>query len=78
MTDASEIIEGKITFPALKQTMMAEVKDKLEKLAMGLSELPGEEEKKKAEAARAEADKAAEAAQDVVEVDAQAEAAKGN
>jgi lipid-binding SYLF domain-containing protein len=78
MTNASEIIEGKIAFPTHKQTMMAEVKDKLGKLAMGLSELPGEEEKKKAEAARAEADKAAESAQDVVEVDAQAEAAKGN
>jgi lipid-binding SYLF domain-containing protein len=78
MTDAPGIIEGMIAFPSQKQTMMAEVKEKLEKLAMGLSELPGEEEKKKAEAALTEADKAAEAAQDVVQVDAQAEAAKGN
>jgi lipid-binding SYLF domain-containing protein len=78
MTDASDIIEGNIQFPTNKQTMMAEVKDKLGKLAMGLSELPGEEENKKAEAALTEADKAAEAAQDVVQVDAQAEAAKGN
>jgi lipid-binding SYLF domain-containing protein len=78
MTDASDIIEGTIHFPTNKQTMMAEVKDKLGKLALGVSELPGEEEQKKAAVALAEADKAAEAAQDVVQVDAQAEAAKGN
>ncbi len=61
--------------------MMEEVKEKLGKLAMGLSELSGDAEKKKAEAAAAVADEAAETVktvEDIVEVDAQAEAEKGN
>jgi lipid-binding SYLF domain-containing protein len=79
--DPAGIIEGTTLFPMHKNTMMEEVKEKLGKLAMGLSEVSGDAEKKKAEAAAAAADEAAESVktvEDIVEVDAQAEAEKGN
>jgi lipid-binding SYLF domain-containing protein len=76
----ADIIDGKITFPSNKNTLMPNVLDKLGKLAQGLTEVPGGAEKQKVEAAKAEADKASEEinkGDDVVEIDAQAEAAKG-
>lgn len=80
--DPSDIIENKITFPLNKITLINEVKEKLGKLSMGMSETPKEAEKKKQEQAFAEAEKAAEeihksSPSDVVHVDAKEEAAKG-
>ena len=53
-----DIIEGKVAFPTHKVTMIEELVDKLQKLSQGLSEKIGEAEKKKAEEAAAEAEKA--------------------
>jgi lipid-binding SYLF domain-containing protein len=75
----ADIIDGKVTFPSNKTTLMPDVMDKLGKLAQGLTEVFGEAEKQKVAVAKAAADKAAEEinkGDDVVEVDAQAEAAK--
>ena len=78
-----DIIEGKVSFPSNKETLWPNVLDKLGKLAKGLTELPEDEkaEQVKIEAARVAADTAAEeihekAEEDVVMVDAEAEATK--
>jgi len=72
--DPEAIIEGKVKFPAHKITMNEELKEKLQKLSMGMTEKIGEAELKKAEQAAAEADKAAAtlqttAASDIVELE---------
>jgi lipid-binding SYLF domain-containing protein len=76
------IIDGTVLFPIGKETMLGNVKDKLAKLGQGLSEKIGEEEKKKAEAAAAAADAASDTLKtedsDIMHMDAEAEAAKGN
>jgi lipid-binding SYLF domain-containing protein len=78
----SAIIDGTVLYPIGKETMLAEVKYKLVKLSQGLSEKIGEAEKKKAEAAAKAADAASDtlktADSDIVHVDAEAEAGKGN
>lgn len=76
-----DIIEGKVKFPENKKTLWPDVVDKLQKLAEGISELPSEEEKKKAEDALHHANEAAETfhkteEEAVVEVHAETEAAK--
>ena len=74
------IIDGTILLPVGKDTMLDEVKDKLGKLAQGLTEKIGEAEKQKAEAAALAADKASETLKsedsDIVHVDAESEATK--
>jgi lipid-binding SYLF domain-containing protein len=57
--DPDAIIEGRVLFPFNKVTMMDELRSKLDKLSQGLTEKIGEAEKKKAEQAAAEAEKAA-------------------
>lgn len=68
-----DIIEGRVPFPTHKVTMIEELKDKLYKLSMGISEKIGEAELRKAKQAAAEAEKAAAvvqtAASDIVELD---------
>jgi lipid-binding SYLF domain-containing protein len=73
------ILEGEISIPADKITMLEEVVEKLGKLAAGMTEVPGAAEKEKAEKAKAEADKMAEEMheeEDVIQVDAKVEAEK--
>jgi lipid-binding SYLF domain-containing protein len=73
------ILGGQISIPVDKITMLQEVVDKLGKLAAGMTEVPGAAEKEKAEKAKEEADKMAEEIheeEDVIEVDAKAEAEK--
>eukprot|EP00339_Tiarina_fusa_P006119 CAMPEP_0117055462 /NCGR_PEP_ID=MMETSP0472-20121206/38454_1 /TAXON_ID=693140 ORGANISM="Tiarina fusus, Strain LIS" /NCGR_SAMPLE_ID=MMETSP0472 /ASSEMBLY_ACC=CAM_ASM_000603 /LENGTH=263 /DNA_ID=CAMNT_0004771479 /DNA_START=116 /DNA_END=907 /DNA_ORIENTATION=+ len=78
----SAIIDGTVLYPVGKETMLDEVKTKLVKLGQGLSEKIGEAEKIKAQAAAAAADAASDTMKtedsDIVLVDAEAEAAKGN
>jgi lipid-binding SYLF domain-containing protein len=73
------ILGGQIGIPADKITMLQDVVDKLGKLATGMTEVPGAAEKEKAEKAKEEADKVAEEMheeEDVIEIDAKAEAEK--
>ena len=74
-----DIIERKVKFPAGKNTLWADVLDKLRKLADGVSELPTEEDKDKVDAALNAANEAADKIHltepdEFVEIDAKTEA----
>jgi len=79
-----DILAGKVSFPEQKVTLWKDVVEKLDKLAQGLTELPGDDvkEKQRLESARIVANEVADELHksdgdvDVVEVDAQTEAAK--
>ncbi|KAL7558907.1 hypothetical protein ACA910_019441 [Epithemia clementina (nom. ined.)] len=76
-----DIIDGKVKYPEDKKTLWPDVVEKLRKLSDGLSELPSDQEKEKAEAAYHAANEAAESyhkteEEEIVVVDAEAEAAK--
>lgn len=75
----SDILANKVKIPEGKVTLIQEVYDKLNKLGSGETHVPDAKEQEKKAAAKAAADKAAEtanAAADVIQVDAEAEAAK--
>lgn len=75
----AEIFDGKVEIPADKVTLLDDVYEKLDQLAVGATAEPENEEKKQAAAAAAEeasAEVNKEQADDIVEVDATAEAAK--